>query len=35
MEDDFGTEKINLIGWGEELDITKEGLIEEFKENRL
>ena len=34
LKDDFGTEKIYLIGGDEELDITKAGLIEEFKENR-
>ena len=34
LKDDSEIETINLIGGGEELDITKEGLIEEFKENR-
>ena len=34
LKDGSEIETINLIGGGEELDITKEGLIEEFKENR-
>ena len=35
LRDDSAAEEINLIGGGEELDITKEGLIEEFKKNKL
>ena len=34
LKDGSEIETINLIGGGEELDITKEGLIEEFKENK-
>ena len=34
LKDGSEIETINLIGGSEELDITKEGLIEEFKENR-
>ena len=35
LKDDSEIETINLIGGSEELDITKEGLIEEFKKNKL
>ncbi len=34
LKDDSAAEKIYLIGGDEELDITKEGLIEEFKKNK-
>lgn len=34
LEDASRTERINLIGWGKELDLTKEGLIEEFKRKK-
>ena len=35
LKDDSAAEKIYLIGVDEELDLTKEGLIEEFKKNKL
>ena len=34
LKDGSRTEKINLIGWDKELDLTKEGLIEEFKRKK-